>query len=199
MLWRLAARQKRKQLSGGFSNVIGAGVKSTACRISYNMLLAGLFVCVDGFAQTSALRDRGHVDQKVKSSLISPFSPCPDVTQFSPQLRASRIGESIELCAPRQHEAIAKGQTSPNESSQQEHKYRPEEGADANYTGKRINHYNPFLMLAFNFFGGILASLAIAFILRAKKYGINSAWRDLVYNWPIPDWMRFVPKEEQDL
>lgn len=54
-------------------------------------------------------------------------------------------------------------------------------------------------MIALNLLLGISLPLIFGFVSHARKHGINNAWRDLVFTWPIPYWMRFVPKDEQGL
>lgn len=184
---------------GGIRDMVGSTVRHPATRVFHHVIFAGLLIGLNCSAQPVPLKDRGHVNKQLEVATISPLGTYADAAQFAPQLGPGWISESVKLSTSGQHESVTKREAGADNGAQQKHEYRPENRASANDMTKGISHYNLFLMLALNFFGGLFSSLVIAFVMRAKKYGINTAWRDLVFDWPIPYWMRFVPKEEQDL
>ncbi|MEW6023571.1 MAG: hypothetical protein AB1807_15690 [Pseudomonadota bacterium] len=195
----LSASQELQQLCRSRGNMVGLTIRQATSRVFLYVISSGLLICGDSSAQASAFEAGGHVDKQVEVTSINPLGAHANVAQLTPQLGSDWISKGVELSASGQHQSITKREPSANKGAQQKHEYRPKNGAGANDMAKGFKHYDPFLILAVNFFGGLLGSLAIVFIMRVYTCGINSAWRDLVFDWPIPYWMRFVPKEEQEL
>lgn len=127
------------------------------------------------------------------------FDTRPRTVELTSQGKPSGISEQVKLDSPRQLDAIEIIEMRTNQCAGHENECAASKRISQINNADIVEQTDPLFLLAFNFFGGVLTSLLFGFVMHAKKYGINNAWRDLVFDWPIPHWMRFVPKHERDL
>jgi hypothetical protein len=174
-------------------DVIGASIERLPIRIALSMLASGFLVGLHGTAEAAPLHWVGHVTQEIKDIHTYPSRIGPDVTQFATQLVSGRVGQLVELLTlvPVQAEVVS------DERAQQKTNDSPKKGrAGAGDPNRKEikHHWFSYVLLALS---GLIPAMLGAFSIHAYKYGLNDAWRDLVFSWPIPYWMRFVPKDEQ--
>lgn len=200
---KLSALQIAQQICNCGFNVCGLFVAGWGAIffIILNLLLPSSVIAGDGTVESSSPPSVCDINESAKTCCcIVQFEPRPDIKQLRSQVGADRVGQFVEFLALVQ----VQGQVMPNERAQQESGAGKEQRVigRADPSNKEIKHHWPpegqIFLSGFTIFLFALTSGALgAFAIHALKHGLNNAWRDLVFNWPIPYWMRFVPKDEQ--
>ena len=179
-------------------NVIGSCVRpSSVFRLLIQMLLACLLINPYRFAIAMPFVESQMVFDSFK--LAGRFHEGGGGVELILQSPPSGIGQQVKLEPPRQPETVTIVEMRAEKCTRGEYECAASERMRQIKNMDRVEQDSALMWLAFNFFGGVFTSLLYGFVMNAKKYGINIAWRGLVLDWPIPYWMRFVPKHEQDL
>lgn len=172
-------------------------VYSTALRTLKVVLFTGLLVSVHGSSEARLIAPC----KLVLDSVETCWGSCvrSNTTQLLPQFDANWVRNQVELGTSSKPQPVPIIQVSADQGAKSESGARADPRM-GNEDGLYFNkHSAPFLKLFAFFCTGVLASCFASFFFHAYRYGINNAWRDLVFDWPIPYWMRFVPKWEQEL
>ncbi|MDB4873328.1 MAG: hypothetical protein JWL97_4332 [Gemmatimonadales bacterium] len=159
------------------------------------MLLAGFLVCLHGPSKASPPEPAQLVLDRIEAGWNGVHNV--NLAGLPPKLNANRVGDYVELrpASQLQRAPVVDLRTEDGAENQASKRESPRVRVDEDVNF--INHYPGLSLLVLNFFGGLFGALIFGLVRDARRYGINSVWRDLVFDWPIPYWMRFVPKDEQ--
>jgi RsiW-degrading membrane proteinase PrsW (M82 family) len=195
---KLASLQVWKQSLDCGHDVIGSSVRPSPVFLLLNLvLLACLLILPYRFAIATPFVESQMVFDGVQ--LGGGFDVERRTVELTAQSQSSGISQQVKFSPPRQPDAIKIIKIGADHCASNESECTASERISQIYNADIFEQNDPLFWLVFNFLVGVFASLLSCFAMHAKKHGINNAWRDLVFNWPIPYWMRFVPKHEQDL
>ena len=173
--------------------------KSHCILIKYSVALATIFVAQNSFAIPIPFSSGQFASDQAEVGGFGSVTGWAHLGKLSLKNRANALDNVDELLSPSEPQGIHVVQLSANDQAQQEGEKRKHPGVKPHENINFIHRYPGISMIAFNLLLGISLPLMLGFISHARKHGINNAWRDLVFTWPIPYWMRFVPKDEQGL
>jgi hypothetical protein len=158
------------------------------------VLLPSILVGLSPAIQASPIEAPHHGGEHVYARIVDGSASAVDVFALNEQLSPERVDNLVKffpLVTP-------KGEIMPDESAEKKPDGGPNQGGArvGSPDGKEeiVHDWRYYLcMFLFVFSSSVLGG----FTVHAMKYGLNEAWRDLVFGWPIPYWMRFVPKDER--
>lgn len=173
--------------------------KSHCPLIKYSAALAAIFVAQNSFAIPIPSSSRQFATDQVDVREIGLLAEWTQLGELLLKHRSNSLNNVDQLFPLRQLQGVPIIQASADEQTKNKGKDRKQPGVQPDESINFIKHYPGLSMIAFNLLLGISLPLILGFAAHARKHGINNAWRDLVFTWPIPYWMRFVPKDEQGL
>jgi hypothetical protein len=190
---RLTTLEGFQQLPDGALDWLGSLVECLANRVYAHAFLAGVCVCLSAGAQATSPAIAKHGGQRVHRIVAEAPRVGVGLVELSQQMSSERIGNLVKLSSSVSIDA----EVMPNQGAAKKAKDSPQQsrarGSDPDR--KEVEQYwLSYLLLAA---AGFAPAALGVFAIHALRYGLNEAWRDLVFSWPIPYWMRFVPKDEQ--
>lgn len=195
---KLAISKVRQQIIDGGLDVSVILVNED-CRIlpKLSIFAVCLFVALNCRAEVNSPPDAQLTPDKIEVSLRGLGAEWTWVSEVRFKQGYDSIRNIDELLPASERQRIPVIESGPenrakNKASQGEGP-RPSVSESINFT----DHYPSLSLVLFNFSAGIFLVLFFGFVQHARRHGVNNAWRDLVFNWPIPYWMRFVPAEER--
>lgn len=200
MAKKLTALEQFEQAVDRYLHVVGARIRLLIQPVCLGVLLASFLVLCYGRAQAAPAQHRGHVNESVERIGIDFDKPVTDVSTLAPKLVSHHVGEGIKFFCPIAPEC---GHV-PKEGANKQRHGSNDPGMSS---GKAINStehkggWSIYIPAVLSFFVGFIGVVAI----NMWRYGINSEWRTLMFilefdlGLPIPYWLYFVPKDEQDL
>lgn len=194
-----SAFKMAQKLPSGPLNMVRPRKEALTKRPHIDVLLASVLVCLYGVAQAGPIVEVRHVDQQSKVVALDPLGVGTQIFNLAPQTGPGRVGNVVEFLPPSQLQRTPKVNLSTEDSAENQASEREGPRVHVNEDVNFIDHYPGLSLLLFNFFGGFFGIVIFGLIRDARRYGLNSVWRDLVFGLPIPYWMRFVPKWERDL
>jgi hypothetical protein len=198
---RSLPRGQVKELLERFFDMPSLGVRKIAIvRVLSLVFLSLLFVGSHGVAQAATLQWPGDIRQEINRRRIDELSVGPYVAKFLPNLLTDGIRERVKVLVP---VTLSRPLVVDERAEQKTDCSRNESGARLREPNSEyIKHHwlTIILRISLAFFIGSLCVIA----LNCYWYGINDTWRTLLSivedcsGIPIPQWMRFIPKDEMD-
>jgi hypothetical protein len=176
----------------------GFGITEAAIfRLLHHALLACLLIFGTGSVVAFPVLLAHNATQQIELIGIRATVSDLDAATLSQQPGTQWVGDIVEFSPSGQHQSAPVIELRPEQGTENKESQGQKPWVR---DGKQIDffeHYKSLWTLAGYFFVGLIATLIIGFLQHTWRYGLNNAWRDLVFSWPIPYWMRFVPKDEQ--
>jgi len=167
--------------------------------VNFGFAFASLVVAHNSFAVPILSSPRQLASDQVEVGGLGLFAEWTHLDKLSFEHRANSLYNVDQLFSLRQLQSVPVVQARAGDGAENKGKERKQPGVRPDKNINFIEHYPGLSLIAFNFLIGVSVPLIFGFALHAWKHGINNAWRDLVFTWPVPYWMRFVPKDEQGL
>lgn len=197
---KLNILKMRKQIVDGIRNLLFVRIFKAHCLlIKYSATLATIFIAQNSFAIPMPSSSWQLASDQAEVRGFRLFAEWVHLDKLPFENRAYSLDNIDELLSPSQEQAISIVQVRTSNGAENKGEERKQPGIRPDKNINFIEHYPGLSLIAFNFLLGVSAPLILGFALHARKHGINNAWRDLVFTWPIPYWMRFVPKDERGL
>lgn len=165
--------------------------------VKLGFALAGLLVAHNSFAIPIYSPPWKLAADKIEIGSFGPLAGWAHFGELSLEQRANSLDNIYELLSPGQSQSIPVVQPRASDGAESKGEERKQPGIRSDKNINFIEHYPGLSLIAFNFLLGISLPLILGFASHARNHGINNAWRDLVFTWPIPYWMRFVPEDER--
>lgn len=194
----LSARDHKQQFGCRLLDVIGSRIKRFPVRAGFNVVGASLLILCNGGLNAAPIYVARHFEHQSQLFATDPTGVCPGVAQLAPQGCANGVGHFIELfdsgeltCAPKTQLGADNNAANCDERG---------EGPwiEINECVNFSDQFPLLFRMLKLFFAGLFGTVAIGLLVDIRRHGLNMVWRATVLDWPIPYWMRFVPKCERD-